>query len=54
MPVNTEMKIRQLLDIIKLKIKFEKQMDFLQFLMQSFNSINQRESEEQIIDSGPN
>ena len=46
---NTDIKIRQLLDIIKIKVKYEKKIPFLQFLMQSFNQIDQRESEAQCM-----
>jgi hypothetical protein len=34
-----------LLDIIKIKVNFEKQMSFTQFLVKSFNQVIQRESE---------
>ena len=40
-----EIKINQLLDIIKIKVNFEKQMSFTQFLVKSFNQVSQRESE---------
>ena len=47
MPCNPDLKIKQLLDIIKIKVRYEKRMGFLSFLMQSFNQINQRENDNQ-------
>lgn len=34
-----EIKIKQLLEIIKLKVKYEKQMSFQQFLVKSFSQL---------------
>ena len=48
-PANPDLKINQLLDIIKIKVRYEKRMGFLPFLMNSFNQINQRESEAQYL-----
>ena len=45
MPTNPDLKIKQLLDIIKIKVRYEKRMGFLSFLMSSFNQINQREND---------
>lgn len=40
-----DIKIQQLLDIIKIKVKYEKKMSFLQFLMHSFSQISHKENE---------
>lgn len=40
-----EIKINQLLDIIKIKVHYEKQMPFSNFLVKSFNQVIQREIE---------